>query len=177
MTDDQSTTTVNPQHLYRLYDASGTLLYIGISKSAIARLPQHLDTQHWANEIRHQHVEPHYVTRRELEQIERDAITAEKPKYNIIHNGKVQRAAKPNTGFRCEVCRKAAAYVQADMYENWHAFCKTHDDGCERYFIEAHRIATPEQVAQWTQHLAEKRWFDHYSWNRLVKSCGPKGAK
>lgn len=177
MTDTQSTPAVKTQHLYRMYDADGALLYIGISKSAIARLTQHLDTQPWANEIVDTKIAHHAVTRRQLEQIERDAIIAEKPKYNVIHNGRPAAPAKPNTGFRCEVCRKAAAFVQADPYEQWHAFCKTHDDGCERYFIEAHRIATPEQVAQWTEHLSHKRWFDHYSWNRLVKSCGPKVKK
>lgn len=167
---------VKSQTLYRLYDQNETLLYVGVSKSAIARLTQHLDTQPWAAEIVHQRLEHLAVTRRQIEQIEREVIIAEKPKYNIIHNGSTV-APKRITGFRCEVCRGAAAYVQADPYECWHAFCKKHDDGCERYFIEAHRIATPEQVAQWTEHLSHKRWFDFASWNALVKSCGPKAAR
>jgi len=77
-----------PHDLYRLYDSSGTLLYIGISYSAISRLSQHRATQPWAAEIARldrQHLGP--MTRREAEDIERQAIIAEKPLHNKTHNG------------------------------------------------------------------------------------------
>lgn len=168
------TTTVKTQTLYRIYNARCELLHIGISKSALGRLSEHITLQPWAHEIADVKITWHDVTRRQIEQMERDAIHAERPKYNVVHNGKRQRTVPRPVGFRCEVCRRPAAFVQVDMWEQWHSFCKTHDDGCERYFIEAHRIATPEQVKNWTEHLSHKSWFDHASWGDLVRKCGPK---
>ena len=79
-------TAVNTQALYRLYNADRELLYIGISKSALGRLAQHLDDKPWADEIATVKIERHPVSRFEIEQMERDAIIAERPRYNKAHN-------------------------------------------------------------------------------------------
>jgi predicted GIY-YIG superfamily endonuclease len=69
--------------LYRLFDADGELLYIGISYSAIARFAQHKATQPWAGDVCRIEIETHDVSRREIEDIESAAIRDEKPKHNI----------------------------------------------------------------------------------------------
>lgn len=74
-------------YLYRLYDANEQLLYVGISKSAIHRLHEHLTTQPWAEQIVTQKVQ-RFNSRQELEEAEKAAIKAENPKHNITHNGK-----------------------------------------------------------------------------------------
>lgn len=75
--------TSQGQQLYRLYDADGTLLYVGISYSAIARFAQHKTRQPWIGDVCTIAIETHDVSRREIERIEADAIRDEKPKHNI----------------------------------------------------------------------------------------------
>ncbi len=87
MTDTQSTTTVKGQQLYRLFDADGTLLYIGISYSAIARYAQHKADKPWIGNVCRIDIETHDVSRAEIEEMERAAIIAEKPAHNKKHNG------------------------------------------------------------------------------------------
>lgn len=72
-------------YLYRLYNDKDELLYIGISKSAIHRLHQHLETQPWAEQIAKQTIE-RFASRQKLESAERKAILKEKPKHNITYN-------------------------------------------------------------------------------------------
>lgn len=77
---------VKGQQLYRLFDADGTLLYVGISYSAISRYAQHKATQPWIGDVCRIEIETHDVSRAEIEEIERAAIIAEKPKHNKQHN-------------------------------------------------------------------------------------------
>jgi predicted GIY-YIG superfamily endonuclease len=72
-------------YVYRLWDADDQLLYIGISKSAINRLHQHLQQQPWAEQIVKQTIQRCY-TREEAVHVERQAIKNEKPLHNIAHN-------------------------------------------------------------------------------------------
>lgn len=68
--------------LYRHYDASGTLLYVGISLNTINRLSQHRDHSDWFNSITRVEMQ-HFPTRTEALQAETDAIRTEKPLHNI----------------------------------------------------------------------------------------------
>lgn len=72
--------------LYRFFDASERLLYVGISLSAIQRANQHL-AKPWWPEVARMEVEHLEVSRTEIEAIERQAIIAEKPIHNVKHNG------------------------------------------------------------------------------------------
>lgn len=67
--------------LYRFYNGAAELLYVGISKSAIARWSQHQAKPWWA-EVIATRVE-HYATREEARQAELHAIRTEQPRYNI----------------------------------------------------------------------------------------------
>jgi hypothetical protein len=71
-----------PTELYRHYDASGALLYVGISLSAIERLRQHRATAEWFDQIARIDVEV-FPSRKEAVAAERHAVRTEKPKYNI----------------------------------------------------------------------------------------------
>lgn len=70
--------------LYRHFDGSGQLLYVGISLSTIGRLAQHNRLSHWARDIATITIE-RYPTRAEAVQAERAAIAAERPKFNVQH--------------------------------------------------------------------------------------------
>jgi len=71
--------------LYRFFDAEDVLLYIGLTTNPPARLKKHRDEKPWWQEIRQMHVEYH-PTISALQAAEREAITNEKPKYNVQHN-------------------------------------------------------------------------------------------
>ena len=71
-------------HLYRLWDANGELLYVGISKSAMRRLADHQRGKPWADEINSVTI-TNVSTRAEAERMEIEAIANENPKYNIQH--------------------------------------------------------------------------------------------
>lgn len=72
-------------HLYRHYDDAGTLLYVGVSLSAVARLCEHKRTAEWFQRLRRVDVE-WFPTREASIEAEKKAIKAEKPKFNKQHN-------------------------------------------------------------------------------------------
>lgn len=67
--------------LYRIYDDSDLLLYVGISNDFDRRWKEHAEVQPWWPEHRWMKVYWH-DTRKEAETAEALAIEAEKPKYN-----------------------------------------------------------------------------------------------
>lgn len=75
--------------LYRLYDADGTLLYIGISKSTMARMAQHAGQKSWWHEVARIEIAHVQGTRSHAEYEERIAIIQESPKYNKAHKDAV----------------------------------------------------------------------------------------
>lgn len=76
--------------LYRHFDASGVLLYVGISLNAVSRLSQHRSSSHWYQDIANVSIEYH-STREAALIAERLAIINEGPLHNIVH-----RAANDN---------------------------------------------------------------------------------
>ena len=85
------------QYLYRHYDKRGDLLYVGISINVFSRLGSHLRKSHWSRSIRTMTID-HYDTRKAVREAERTAIRKEKPKHNILMNGK-RRRVKSKRGF------------------------------------------------------------------------------
>jgi Arm DNA-binding domain len=83
--------------LYRHYDASGDLLYVGMSLSVLARQARHIEYATWGNTICQIVIEP-FATREELLAAEKYAIRTEFPKHNFTHNGRLhvlQEAGAP----------------------------------------------------------------------------------
>src|SRR5690349_19519425 len=72
-------------YLYRLYDAGGSLLYIGCSSDVARRLKSHRSTQPWWLEVAAYDSEGPY---RRLDGLRREqsAIFCEHPRYNRQHN-------------------------------------------------------------------------------------------
>lgn len=73
-----------PTALYRLYDAAGTLLYVGITNAPERRWKQHADTKSWWSDVDRKTVE-WLASRAEADIAEEEAIKTEKPLYNWRH--------------------------------------------------------------------------------------------
>lgn len=69
--------------LYRFFNESGELLYVGISKTAFERFSQHQGTKEWFSEISQISLE-HYPNRYLAAAHETIAIFNEAPRYNIL---------------------------------------------------------------------------------------------
>jgi hypothetical protein len=84
----------NGTDLYRAYGPDGSLLYVGISISALARAAQHSKESQWFSSLNTLKVQK-FRTREEAMEAERAAIISERPKFNIIYN-KSRRCAALN---------------------------------------------------------------------------------
>jgi len=73
------------QNLYRHYDKTNQLLYVGISISALTRLASHKGNSHWFESISRVDIEQ-CTDRKNAVIKEKEAIQCEWPLYNIIHN-------------------------------------------------------------------------------------------
>ncbi|MCX5431888.1 GntR family transcriptional regulator [Streptomyces sp. NBC_00257] len=71
--------------VYRLYDADGTLLYVGMSGDPTKRFLGHRADKPWWPEV-HAHTLQWFNSRGDASAAERDAITGERPRYNKAHN-------------------------------------------------------------------------------------------
>lgn len=91
--------------LYRFFDASERLLYIGISLSAIQRANEHRKEKPWWPEVARMHVTHLEASRLEAEAIERQAIIDERPIHNVKHNG----TASPDRAIIKEQCEMNAS--------------------------------------------------------------------
>jgi len=85
------------QDLYRFYGANGDLLYVGISRNALARMVQHKATQPWWPEVANMTVEHHEASRAAMLAMERRTILVERPRYNV-HHGTARRRSPTDSG-------------------------------------------------------------------------------
>lgn len=67
--------------LYRLYDQTGDLLYIGITRDPNARFKAHEVHQPWWGQVASHRIEE--IDTHAAHRIERELIRAEQPRYNI----------------------------------------------------------------------------------------------
>ncbi|WP_371646451.1 GIY-YIG nuclease family protein [Streptomyces mirabilis] len=77
--------SAEPTALYRLYDAGGDLLYIGITDCPERRFKQHRNTKPWWPKVSRKTTEWHPTRRRALAE-EAAAVVAETPVYNVQYN-------------------------------------------------------------------------------------------
>lgn len=73
-----------PTTLYRMFDGSGQLLYVGISSRGPRRFPEHRQRQEWWREVAEIRVE-HYDVPIWAVEAERQAIEQERPLHNVVH--------------------------------------------------------------------------------------------
>lgn len=76
--------------LYRFFNRSNELLYIGITNRIPRRLDEHGDDKPWYLEVARVEVE-HHPDRHSALRAEKNAIHAERPRYNIHHNRHAHR--------------------------------------------------------------------------------------
>jgi predicted GIY-YIG superfamily endonuclease len=75
-----------PHALYRFFDQSGELLYVGITMDLPARMGNHRRDKPWWTDAAWIGIE-HFDNRAAALEAERMAIKAETPRYNVVHNG------------------------------------------------------------------------------------------
>lgn len=86
--------SAKPHALYRFYDRTDALLYVGITVDLPARIKNHSRKKSWWRDVHHIAVEQH-DTRQEALDAEAEAIREEGPLHNDQHNLMVQVADAP----------------------------------------------------------------------------------
>jgi predicted GIY-YIG superfamily endonuclease len=74
------------EFLYRLRDASGELLYVGITRDWPTRMTQHQREKPWWSDVSAVELVRVLGTRQQIEAIEKAVIKSERPTYNKTHN-------------------------------------------------------------------------------------------
>lgn len=80
-------------NLYRHFDAEGTLLYVGISLSAVKRLSEHMRGSAWSKSIAKVEIST-FPDKKSARQAELAAIETEKPLFNVAHTGLIVGGGK-----------------------------------------------------------------------------------
>lgn len=78
-------TTNRPTDVYRLYNAFGELLYVGVAADAYHRMAAHRREKPWWSEVRRVRVE-RYANRAAALHVEATAIRDEEPWHNVVPN-------------------------------------------------------------------------------------------
>jgi len=81
----QASLNTRPHALYRFYDRTDVLLYVGITADLPKRMKNHQKEKPWWLQISTIKIEP-YETRSEVFEAEAEAIRTENPLYNSTHN-------------------------------------------------------------------------------------------
>ena len=79
--------------LYRMRDAGGDLLYVGITVAGLRRFSAHRRVKPWWHLVQQIDVE-HFATRAEAIAAERDAIKTELPRFNVVHSPAAQPSSE-----------------------------------------------------------------------------------
>ena len=98
------------QHLYRHFDASGALLYVGVSLSAVQRLAQHKNCSHWFEQIARVEIET-FTDRQQALDAERKAVATEKPRHNVQGGRKVRPQSRYSR--QAKLTKARAAKIRA----------------------------------------------------------------
>lgn len=104
-----------PHALYRFYDRSDVLLYVGITVDLPSRVSNHRKEKPWWMDVHHITIQ-HFDTRGDALAAEYEAIRTEGPLYNIIHNDLIPVMAKPLTeDEECEDCPGGHAHGRSEV--------------------------------------------------------------
>jgi hypothetical protein len=71
--------------LYRFFDASGVLLYVGITYNPPSRFRSHEGDKEWWGQVRTIELEQ-FISRKAVLHAEREAISTELPLFNVMHS-------------------------------------------------------------------------------------------
>ena len=105
-----------PTAVYRLFDGSGRLLYIGMGDGR-ARLKSHLRSKPWRHDIdQGKTVVAWFDTRAEAAAAETEAIQAERPAHNVVHRPRPSRAKDTDANKRRVTPRRQIA-LSGDLWD------------------------------------------------------------
>ena len=80
--------------LYRMYDVSRRLLYVGITANFDSRMDSHRGLKPWWQDVATIEVQ-HFTSRTAVERAERNAIQTERPAFNVTHAPRELRPPRP----------------------------------------------------------------------------------
>lgn len=101
--------------LYRMFNRDGVLLYVGITNDPKERFKAHGGEKSWWSEVANVTVE-HLPSRQHLQAAESNAITNERPLYNIVRPVGAYLAEPPVA--KCPTCRSPEPnLIPLDEYE------------------------------------------------------------
>jgi hypothetical protein len=95
--------------LYRFFDKSGRLLYVGVSSVGPGRWKEHSKGRSWWHEVVSSTIE-HYPTRQLALLAERSAIRNERPIYNKVHNLHQSNLTSSQMRYFCSNCHREASF-------------------------------------------------------------------
>lgn len=153
--------------LYRFYAADDALLYVGLSVNPGKRFERHKADKEWWPEVARVELEQ-YPDHPTLRAAEREAITEERPRYNIRMN---ERRPSDGLVWRCEVCRNPIADEEGYITISYAD-------------LDDHRLAT-EKANAWKAAEIERTgstWIatpitlypDYVRWRILHGTCDPQ---
>ena len=179
-----------PCDLYRFYDGSGTLLYVGISLHAAQRASEHRKDKAWWPDVASMTIQ-HLPTRAAALEAERVAIINERPLHNVVHNrGHLSMAPRPNLRqilWLCDGCRQPMTdgdrnetfgYIQVrsprrptgmerERWEVMHRRCDPNVDSTH-YWVDIARLMTEDRLLDFDKHMRGKVWTKWTDWSDVV---------
>jgi len=103
---------MTPTALYRLYDANGSLLYVGISSDPSKRFREHRSASQWWPLVASRRVE--WLRHRPAaQQAERKAIEAESPAWNVVFTAKAAQQNKQSRAAQASIPLRRAPKARA----------------------------------------------------------------
>lgn len=147
--------------LYRHFDSSGRLLYVGISLNSIKRLQQHFANAEWFKDISRIEIEWH-PTRIEAMAAEAIAIAKENPVFNIVRPKQASNwRPVPVPWAANEVAVRGEALDEV-LWQGVQWAVTTAGIECRdgTYFIAAKRLHESEPTWSCCKQMAEKAWVN-----------------
>lgn len=92
----QASLNTRPHALYRFFNSTDVLLYVGITVDPGARFKKHGGDKPWWGQVDRIGIE-HFATRADALDAERKAIKEEKPLHNVVHNEFVPADGRSDT--------------------------------------------------------------------------------
>lgn len=163
--------------LYRFFNTTNELLYIGISNRVPRRLDEHHDDKPWYLEITRVEVE-HHPNRGAALAAEKTAIKAERPKYNVVHNRGGHRVQTQGAGRWVFHYRRSGVAVRTDLWLYPELECSAMVD-------DVHELDGQGQFEEYVQYLEQRHsewlkadavpviWSVHNGWDRSVFEAAP----
>lgn len=161
--------------LYRFFDRSGTLIYVGISDNWPTRMKQHSRTQDWFDEIAQITFET-WPDRESAEEAERQAVINEGPTYNKHYHQPVVGGDGHTLRWRCSSCNETITTkhtgwvcVRSTRQPSiWHTLHEDCTDFEPSFVIPTSRLRTVYDLVDWTCHLSSQPWFEVSDWQKVI---------